>query len=568
MNIRTFTAASLAAIAGLAHPALAQNALDRNLQVGSGGVNPARPSFADEVRFRNAIVTGNVPGGFSFRGDVGYRAPGEFQGRLGSDATFAFRRDAYYSGLGGLGIRGTEALQYQFAMTTGNAPPPSLGISPEFWRAGAQATARAVSAEPSPRGISDLSNLTAPPAGPQAGDDRGLSLLSLRAPSSFAANRGLQPVTLNVGQAPDGTYRALTASVLRGVTLDGIPQTPAADPFGRPRPETQPEETRPPSADPASDPRGTGAPPVRTAYEDLMQRFQAAAAETPARTPGVPFTPGATEPGAQPDIPEWERRLNELRGQLGSPTATDPASPTDPSMRPPGSDPTAAPRPGPAGDTKPDRKDGKDRKDESTRDPDRDLLSGLRPETMEMIKRAGGQVTVLAQPGFDAYGTQMAAGQKHLASGRFFDAEERFTAALGAKPRDPMASIGRVHAMIGSGMFMSAAMSLRSLLAERPELAAVKYGPDLLPTKDRSAMLIERLGELAAAPGRGRDAAILLAYLGYQTGDEKAVARGLELMGKPGEGGIPAAGDETTRLAALLRELWIKTPAFQPGVIR
>ena len=34
----------------------------------------------------------DAPGGISFRGDVGYRAPGEFFSSLGSNDTFAFRR--------------------------------------------------------------------------------------------------------------------------------------------------------------------------------------------------------------------------------------------------------------------------------------------------------------------------------------------------------------------------------------------------------------------------------------------------------------------------------------------
>src|SRR5690606_6193755 len=39
---------------------------------------------------------------------------------------FSYRRDSFYSGLAGMGIRGTEALQYQFALTTGSEPPPNL----------------------------------------------------------------------------------------------------------------------------------------------------------------------------------------------------------------------------------------------------------------------------------------------------------------------------------------------------------------------------------------------------------------------------------------------------------
>src|SRR6185295_6270421 len=98
---RVSVAAGLTVMCGMAiaTPAMAQFVQDRNLQVGSGGVNAARPDFAQEVRFRNAIVTGNVPGGMSFRGNAGYVAPGELFTHLGSNDLFAFRRDSVYSGL-------------------------------------------------------------------------------------------------------------------------------------------------------------------------------------------------------------------------------------------------------------------------------------------------------------------------------------------------------------------------------------------------------------------------------------------------------------------------------------
>ena len=138
MPIRTRTILSTKAVGGLGVWALllfagsaanAQNALgDGNALDANpgqyGSSNYARPSLVDELRFRNSIATGNAPGGLSFRGDLGYRSAGEFTGELGSDSLFAFRRDSLYSGLAGMGIRGTDALQYQFALTTGSAPPP------------------------------------------------------------------------------------------------------------------------------------------------------------------------------------------------------------------------------------------------------------------------------------------------------------------------------------------------------------------------------------------------------------------------------------------------------------
>lgn len=76
--------AALIALAGTAwvvSPAAAQTALGDGTALDAspssqGRVNPARPSFSQELQFRNAIVTGNAPGGLSFRGDLGYRAPG------------------------------------------------------------------------------------------------------------------------------------------------------------------------------------------------------------------------------------------------------------------------------------------------------------------------------------------------------------------------------------------------------------------------------------------------------------------------------------------------------------
>src|SRR5690606_25525976 len=64
-------------------------ALDANPRVGSGGVNSLEGQI--DYRLRNAVITGNVAGGRAFRGEVDYRAPGEFGGRLGSDDLFQFR---------------------------------------------------------------------------------------------------------------------------------------------------------------------------------------------------------------------------------------------------------------------------------------------------------------------------------------------------------------------------------------------------------------------------------------------------------------------------------------------
>src|SRR5215471_6059992 len=209
----------LVALCGVCGPAMGQYALDRNLQVGSGGVNAPGRDFKKELEFRNAIVTGNAAGGISFRGDVGYRAPGEFFGHLGSNDLFAFRRDSALSGLGGVGIRGTDALQYQFAVTTGNVPPSGLTGIPVYSRSGAGI--RAEQTIDRPQRAEGFREVSRPKPDDPGYDERGLTLLAVRSPSAYMANRGLQPTVLGRGEE-NAEPKAVTASMLRGVAFDDL----------------------------------------------------------------------------------------------------------------------------------------------------------------------------------------------------------------------------------------------------------------------------------------------------------------------------------------------------------
>lgn len=582
-------AAALLALCGVAATASAQHALDRNTQVGGGSVNNAtRPSIADEVRFRNAIITGNAPGGYSFQGNVGYRAPGEFQGTLGSNDLYSFRRDSFYSGLAGQGIRGTDALQYQFSLTTGNRPAPGSdsglsGFNGIYSRSGAGVTSGQVNLpETTTRGAAGYGG--APRRG-EALDEGGLPLLSLRSPSAFIANRTLQPTVL--GTVPSATGEAtssLSASVLRGISLDteqpwSNPEQattpPPINPVAGALPtKPAPDETQPRPANALSQPASSGA--VQTAVPDQRQDTRistSAAAPSPYQQlldrlngqAGTTGETGATGPsgatGSTGNLPDWQRRLEEVRQQLkepsrpreGFPGATGATGPSGAS----GASGDAG-VPGASGATgasgsRADRSALPD--DTAARDRPRnsDVFS---PETLRILRNGVTDVNTLSLPAFDAYGVNMQAAQQNLASGRFFDAEERFIAALSARPGDPMAAVGRVHAEMGAGMFLSAAVNLRALLTDHPELVGAKYAPELLPSKDRIARIIQRLTELSTGQeGNGRDAAVLLAYLAHQSGDDAAEQKGLQIMSTPAPGGGP---DQLTRLATLMREVWGK----------
>ncbi|MEM7623468.1 MAG: hypothetical protein AAF235_09730 [Planctomycetota bacterium] len=219
-----------------AAPAAAQNALgdgralDNNLNSRSRA-NVKRNDFRQEIAFRNAIATGNAPNFLSFRGDVGYVAADAFRGELGSNDLFSFRRDSLVSGLAGQGIRGTEALQFQSALTTGSRPPPGLVGNYALLSAGAGQSARRLGEGTGARtGFVDdpasgsvaggFGAVQRPREGTEDADSRGTLLWSLRSSSTYATNRSLQPVYLgSPAPAPGEQRRGLTASPLQGIRL-------------------------------------------------------------------------------------------------------------------------------------------------------------------------------------------------------------------------------------------------------------------------------------------------------------------------------------------------------------
>lgn len=507
----------LLAAAGLAAPALAQNALGD----GRGQENRAvrkypqndQPKggrdFAAEVQFRNAIVTGNAPGGLSFRGNAGYTAPNSFRGVTGADDLYSFRRDSYYSGLSGQGIRGTEALQYQFAMTTGSSVPRgiigSLGV-----------------ARPGDKSTTIARDTT------QRDESSGTDWL--RSPSSYASSRSLKPTALGERPRDESSYYRLMSSSLLGLKVQKVdvpkrPMTPTVAPDVKPA-ETPAKPGEKPGDKPGEKP---GAPDsdYRTSYDQVVERLSSW------KRPGAADKPA--DPNAKPESQKlpWERRVEALRRHLlGLPVREV---------------------------------------DEQDQEPlSRDDEAGqLNAETLRMLREGGGEVRIFAEvpdkrAALPLYVRAMALGQELLASQKYFDAEDKFSRALAVRPRDPAAQAGRIHAQLGAGMYLSAAVNLREMVVASPETAGVKYGPALLPAPERLgeilALLRSRLADrenadpLARSLGE-RQIGFLLAYLGYQMGDEQAVKDGLSVVAKN-----PGDSDEDKmagRIEKYLRGVWL-----------
>jgi hypothetical protein len=497
--------------------AVGQNALgdgrarDRNMQVGGQGVNAPTRDLMAEIRFRNALVTGNVPGGMGFRDATGYGLEYDFRDRVGSDDLFSFRRDSFTSGLAGTGIRGTEALQYQFALTVGNEPPRNLRGSLLTSRTGERVTMDLPSS-PFGRGSGEVDVRQA--TAEELGQYQPGTLLSLRSISSYTAGRSLGPSMLTMMEGPEGTTQGLVSSPLRGLAREEL--------LGDSEAEGPPLRDGAALGDDAGQPqeRGVGGmnpQPGAGVVGDLREKL---AMDFAAR---VPTQAEQVEPADQPEGAAAMRGADPFLEQLAALQRVLRESETGEAAA--GGDAAMS-----------------------------DRVSGWK-ELVVTLKQGVGTVEVPA-PKLDrasAYDLHVDRAKDMLSQGRFFEAEQRFTMALAARPGDAIASIGRVHAQIGAGLDLSAAVNLRAFLVDHPEFVGARYEPDLLPSDDRLEVAARRLTEQVSGEGAGRgrrESALLLAYVSFHRGDRVSTILGLERLAEGSAG-------RRDPLTPLLRAVWL-----------
>ncbi len=569
MDRRNRIALTVTTVLAVTGSALGQNALgdgqalDRNLQVGSGGRNTRVRDLDASIRFNNAVITGNASGGRSFHGNVGYRASDEFGGRLGSNELYTFRRDSVQSAFAGTGVRGSDAIQYQFAVSTGQALPSALaggvGIVPRAF-ASSQAQVRSSASS------------------------------SLRSTADFLTSQAVRPTLVGYRADENGVYTA-TASPLLGVTwypleqTDSAPRDPSATPSrpgdGTPplRPRAKPmglsgleatatglpsplelagmgRQAREDSPSKANNLAVTAVQPkVRSeSYTRVLDAFRESYAE---RDAGGSRAASADPLEIDDPAAPWRRDLDRLRDSLRpgddrserdqrTPGAADkPLKPAPgPSPRP--ETPMAIPGLDPEGLIAPPEKTGLQDEDFVTK------------RMIEILRDANVRIDSLrpASPSADqaSYAAHMHEGQQALAEGRFFDAEDRFSRAMSAMPADPISGVGRVHAQLGAGLYLSAANNLRALIKEHPELAAARFNITLVPGDARAVKIAEQLRiEIGRAGDRlARDSGFLLAYLGRLRGDGPMLEEGLSAWKQR-----IAADDASERsLHRLLSRVW------------
>ena len=530
--MKRLTAAVLLCVCSM--PASAQNAngsgnkLDRSNQKGSGGVNtPVQNDLQQSLMLRNAIVTGNAADGMSFRGNVGYVADREFRGELGSDDLFSFRRDSLYSGISGLGIRGTDALQYQFAMTTGSRPPSSIAGSLAISRDSFLPTVAGTGVQSNAISPTDGQIRRVDPADQQ--DIEGAGLWRLRSASGYLTDKSLASSyvgTINTGQ---GTAYDVTASPLEGVRV----------------------------FDPASVSPDSGLlrPQNLTGTQNLVERL-------------TPNTSAAIDADG---MTGHEKILSSLRDSYGQQTTTEPSDLVKQMLDQnaklseyiQGIKSTIEPLELEDPDSQTPETEPVDDEDLSPRErllKDFESMN-IDPAVIEAMRQSSATVDELVAQTNPAernyYAIHLNKGHKSMTDGNYFDAEARFALALSIKPGDPTASIARAHAQIGAGLTMSAATNLRETFTLNPTMITAHYAPGLIPPDSRLREMVPRLQSLAAGPGlRARQSALVLAYVGFQLRDEAIIKEGLDRLELETE----------DRLAAILRLVWLDDQPVEQAV--
>ncbi|MBL4700596.1 MAG: hypothetical protein JKX85_04985 [Phycisphaeraceae bacterium] len=134
-----------------------------------------------------------------------------------------------------------------------------------------------------------------------------------------------------------------------------------------------------------------------------------------------------------------------------------------------------------------------------------------------------------------------------LKAGRYLDAERQFKSVLLGNPEEYEASAGLLCAQLGAGMVRSTVLNLRQHMTKFPEQIAYKLDRAYLPSGKRLNWVRKQAENLMQQYGN-YDAALLLAFLGYQTSDKQLLQYGLGLAQKY------LAGDQ---LVADLSRSWL-----------
>jgi hypothetical protein len=506
-----------AVLAALALPAAAQvrqiqmgNSMDANPSVGSGGSN--RPINGYVPVNGNEIMTGNVSGLGYFHGAQRQVAPGVYRSSIGTFSPYEFRGSLGSSSLSG------------FARQSAGGYQSSAGLNQVYYLPSATVSTGAGGLYSSPIGSGFDSALVPRVAiSPTANAAQVNGLLNNN--NNFAAagaglNREVAPPPLEAG-AP-GAVLSNPLFVLRTTELPPAPLKGTTPGLMRPVQPTMPA-TAPSSPDFNAGPdpekvnpamiQGNTSPAlvvgqsreiksakVSEAYARLSGELAGlvgpatlpAAAPDPIAEKTLPAAPGLPENRQDIDPFTGKPRMIATLQKPGAlkPAATSPAKPGEPAQPSAHGLATASTNLLTAG-------------------------SKVKPIRLSPEAATAGPVA--------AYDLTMAKAEQSLKAGRYLEAAETYQAALGLKPEDPLALVGRAHAEFGAGFYTTAAYDLKFVFIRKPEMVSVRYDVASFIPAQRQEFLMEDLQKLTLKKESADAASFLYCYLCYQTGRTTAL---------------------------------------------
>ena len=490
MNMQTKSVVALLTAAVLAVPVWAQvgpvntgRVMDSNPMVGGGGSN--QPVAGYVPAGGNALLTGGVAGNKGFQGAVPYGAANSFRGTLGSDALGNFDRRT--SG--------------NVPLTMGDAYRPYLNTAQATsgYVPMGQITANAMGGNTSAIMLSvnaqTLSDNLIPQASP-----RGVS--SMMAPMNTGDIIGGSRIL--DGGAMDSRVQSAQASGLFGLRMA---------PGGATEKEMRRNDT------------GLNSeitPTVQTAMrgqDDPNSAAQRAVPGSAAQIDAALEQTGLNGTARTDDI--YMRLQEQLRQAAGMGTAagqkttiTKPEDKKDPSKAP-NDDGSQVRLPG-----VPDVKGSKVNAgvmDGAAGAMDEAQLTRQLQAGRGLDKLQNLQVTTTTR-----FGELMKQGEEFLRKGKYVDAAQAYQNAAALEPTNALPIVGRAHALMGAGMYETAAFHLKALYNRQPTLMAVRYDLNAAFPADRIKEL--RVETQKLSQQKISAAAFVQAYLNYQIGSDDLAA--------------------------------------------
>jgi hypothetical protein len=548
-------------------------ALDANKRIGDDGRNDLGVNYRAETRATpNQIVTGNVAGLYGFRGNVGYREASEFRGQVASQQSDLFirRSSGGYSGYGGraTGSNYPTAFYTQSRVTD---PPPNymregfgLGSyvpnpnAPRSTNAYGPADTVVRYDTASNRGYFDQigslpppSNLVLPaPAG--SGEGSYISATPLTGIQQYKPGQALTgdqafsstnnvPRTANGVRLNDAQIRQMQDELRTstpGMRQTNLQQQPGdSGDGGTDSGATGATPLGKPIGSPLGQPRdATASVQQTTRYQFNLPPEQQSAQYAKMRHQLDAFNQDKTKSDEEAFRQYQQAKKKGTLEALPKPTAPGEQDPNStPNAQPgtPGTDQTGA-RPSQSTDAKAGdkAKTGKADAGEASAPP-----------------RIPIKVDSLAS-GISGKGLSelMSDAEAKMRDGKFAAAIDRYESAAQVAPNNPLIALGRANAELGAGYYARAEAHLRQAFGGDHALLMGQYNLQKFMGEDRLRYLTKDLKDIANREKTEARPVFLLAYVAYNTGNERMAAGYLDLAQKRGNPKDP--------MYPLVRKLW------------